>query len=98
VRASRDNMTRFSLRRFSVALRRLSPTDRIALGVAILYVILKVIGAFGHPVPLTSFAGFLTFLAVIYFFIRLLPWIRTSLLCVCATAWSWPIYSSPSFL
>ena len=73
-------MNRISFRRFGVILRRLSPLDRIVLAIVVLYAAFRVIGAFGRAVPFTSFFGFLTFLAALYFAVRLLPWIRTKLL------------------
>jgi len=73
-------MKQISLRRFGVFLRRLSPVDSVAFAIVILYVTLKLVGAFRGPLPFTSFLGFFTFLAAVYFAIRLLPWVRTSLL------------------
>ena len=62
-------------------MRRLSPTDAIALAIVVLYIVLKTVAAFGRQLPLTSFVGFLAFLAAaIYFVFRILPWIRTGLL------------------
>jgi len=61
-------------------LRRLSPLDWISLAVLLLYILLRVLAALGRPIPFTSFVGFLVFLAVLYFAIRILPWVRTQLL------------------
>ncbi len=73
-------MNRISSRRFGVVLRRLSPLDFVALAIVVLYVVLRVARAFGRAIPFTSFLGFLTFVALLYFAVRLLPWIRTKLL------------------
>jgi sigma-B regulation protein RsbU (phosphoserine phosphatase) len=73
-------MNRISSRRFGVVLRRLSPLDRIALAIVILYVVFRVARAFGRAIPFTSFLGFLAFVAVLYFVVRLMPWVRTKLL------------------
>ena len=61
-------------------MRRLSPLDRIALAIVILYVVFRVARAFGRTIPFTPFLGFLAFVAVLYFAVRLLPWVRTKLL------------------
>ncbi len=73
-------MSRFSSRRLEVYLRRLSPLDYIALALVVLYVILRSLAAIGYRLPLTGLFGFLAFLAVVYFVIRLLPWVRSQLL------------------
>ncbi len=73
-------MNRVTSRRFGVALRRLSPLDFVALAIVVLYVVLRVVRAFGRALPFTSFLGFLAFVAVLYFAVRMLPWIRTKLL------------------
>jgi sigma-B regulation protein RsbU (phosphoserine phosphatase) len=73
-------MNRISFRRWGVVLRRLSPLDRIALAIVILYVVFRVSRAFGRAIPFTSLLGFLSFLAALYFAVRLLPWVRTKLL------------------
>jgi phosphoserine phosphatase RsbU/P len=63
-----------------VFLRRLSPLDRIALGILIAYTALRVAGSFGFELGFTAFLGFVAFLAAIYFVIRLWPWVRSRLL------------------
>jgi len=73
-------VNRFSSRRFGLLLRRLSPLDRIAIAVVALYVLLRVAGIIGFPLPFAALAAFLAFLAVFYLAIRLLPWIRSRLL------------------
>jgi sigma-B regulation protein RsbU (phosphoserine phosphatase) len=73
-------MNRISSRRFGVVLRRLSPLDFVALAIVVLYVVLRAARAFGRTIPFTSFLGFLAFVAVLYFAVRLLPWVRTKLL------------------
>jgi len=54
--------------------------DRIALAIVLLYAIFKIVEAFGRALPLTSLLGFLSFLCIFYFFVRMLPWVRTKLL------------------
>jgi phosphoserine phosphatase RsbU/P len=73
-------MNRISPRRLLLWLRRTTPLDRIAMGVLALYVVERVLLRLGVPVPLQSFVGFLTFAAVAYFVVRLIPWIRKRLL------------------
>jgi phosphoserine phosphatase RsbU/P len=73
-------MNRISTRRFGVILRRLSPLDFVALAIVVLYVVCRVARAFGRAIPFTPFLGFLSFVAVLYFAVRLLPWVRTKLL------------------
>ncbi len=63
-----------------MVLRRLSPLDFVALAIVVLYVVLRVARAFGRVLPFTSFLGFLAFVAVLYFAVRLMPWVRTKLL------------------
>ncbi|MGA7028421.1 MAG: hypothetical protein WBY24_07210, partial [Candidatus Acidiferrales bacterium] len=70
-------MNRLSPRRLFVFLRHITPLDRVALVVIALYVAVRVIAAFGEPVPLSGFIGFLGFLAAIYILVRLVPWFRT---------------------
>jgi len=46
----------------------------------VLYIALRILAALDRPVPFSSFVAFLAFLAVLYFVVRTLPWIRTRLL------------------
>ena len=54
--------------------------DRISVGVLILYALMRVPLHFGLRVPLESFATFLSFVAVVYLIVRLIPWVRRQLL------------------
>jgi phosphoserine phosphatase RsbU/P len=70
-----------SFRRLNLfLLRRLSPLDRIALGIVAIYLLLRAAEAAAVRVPFSSFAGFLAFLAVVYLAFRSLPWVRSRLL------------------
>jgi len=60
--------------------RRLSLLDYIALAIVILYLVFRIAGEFGRRLPFTSLLGFFTFVAALYFVIRLTPWIRSQLL------------------
>jgi sigma-B regulation protein RsbU (phosphoserine phosphatase) len=73
-------MHEFSLRRVLVFLRWTSPVDRIALAILVLYSAFEASALFGRRLPFSSLLGFLSFLALFYFLIRLLPWVRTRLL------------------
>jgi sigma-B regulation protein RsbU (phosphoserine phosphatase) len=73
-------MQRFSPRRITVFLRRTTTVDRIALGIIALYAIFKIIELFGPVPPFTAFLGFFSFVCLFYFFVRVLPWVRTKLL------------------
>ncbi len=73
-------MNRFSPRRILILFRRTSPADRVVLAILVLYGIFEIVALFGRSLPYSTFLGFLSFLAVIYFLFRLLPWIRTQLL------------------
>lgn len=70
----------FSPRRLGVFLRRLSPLDRIALAMVALYVLFPAARVLGIELPFARFLGFLVFLALIYFAVRVLPWVRSQLL------------------
>jgi sigma-B regulation protein RsbU (phosphoserine phosphatase) len=70
----------FSPRRLLVLLRRSSPLDLVALAILLLGLIARVIAALGRNLPYSSFVGFLSFLAIIYFVIRLIPWFRTQVM------------------
>jgi sigma-B regulation protein RsbU (phosphoserine phosphatase) len=69
-----------SPRRLLVFLRRLSALDRIAFSILILYVVFRLFALAGMHVPFTGLLFFLSFISVIYFFIRLMPWVRNHLL------------------
>jgi phosphoserine phosphatase RsbU/P len=73
-------MNRLSPRRLSVWLRRTSALDRIALGMLALFLVQRIVLALGISTPLRSFIGFLGFLAIAYFVVRLIPWARKKLL------------------
>jgi phosphoserine phosphatase RsbU/P len=73
-------VNRFSLRRFGLFFRRLSPLDRIALALIALYIVIRIAETAGAAIPFSTFAGFLAFVAVFYLAFRSLPWIRTRLL------------------
>lgn len=69
-------MNRPSPRRFFVLLRRTSPLDRVAIGILLLYVIFRIAEFYGHVLPLSFVIGFLSFLSIVYFLIRVVPWFR----------------------
>jgi len=63
-----------------VLLRRTSPLDRVALAILLLSLIAR-LGAFlGVHMPYSTFIGFLSFLAIIYFVVRLIPWFRSQVM------------------
>ncbi len=57
-------------------LRRTSPLDRVASGILLLTLIARLGAWAGMQVPYSTFLGFLSFLAIIYFVVRLIPWFR----------------------
>jgi len=69
-----------SSRRLLIFLWRTSPLDRIALGILILGVIFRLFAFAGIRLPFTGLLLFLSFISVIYFAIRLMPWTRNHLL------------------
>jgi len=73
-------MNRLSPRRLALFLRRTSPIDRAALGIAAIYVIFRLVKAAGYALPLSGLVGFLFFAAIIYFIVRLVPWVRNRVL------------------
>jgi len=73
-------MNRLSPRRFFAFLRRTSLLDRVALVVLVLYVVARVAGSLRFPIPFTAVLGFLSFVAMAYFVVRLLPWFRNQML------------------
>jgi phosphoserine phosphatase RsbU/P len=74
-------MIRFSPRRLVAVLRRLSRLDRIGIGVIALYALVRIVGRLiAGVLPLTSFLGFLSVVAAIYLFVRLIIFVRTKAL------------------
>jgi phosphoserine phosphatase RsbU/P len=73
-------MNRLFPRRFLLFLRRTSPLDRIAFALLFLYIVVKIAQFLGARFPRSSFFGFLGFAALIYFIVRLVPWVRTRVL------------------
>lgn len=73
-------MSRISPSRLLVFLRRTSLLDRLALAVLLLYGLARLAGAFGFPLPIADLFGLLAFIAIFYFFFRLMPWVRNQLL------------------
>jgi len=69
-----------SPRRLTVFLRRTTIVDRIALAFLVLYAIFRLAGLLGAHLPFTGLLFFLSFISVIYFFFRLMPWFRNQLL------------------
>jgi len=58
----------------------MSPLDRIGLGVLVVFCVQRIALRLGIRTPLASFVGLLGFVAIGYFVIRLVPWIRRQLL------------------
>lgn len=73
-------MGRISPRRFWLFLRRTTPLDRIAFAVFIFFIAGRIARAFGAPPRFLTLVGFLAFAALVYFVVRLVPWVRTRLL------------------
>jgi sigma-B regulation protein RsbU (phosphoserine phosphatase) len=73
-------VSRISPSRVLVFLRRTKLRDRIALAVILLYALARLAGALGISIPFSDLLGLLAFIAVFYFFFRLLPWVRNQLL------------------
>jgi len=73
-------LTSFSLRRSWVFLRRVTLADRLAFLVILLEFIHEILQAMGILVPFGGFLSFLTFIALVYFAIRVIPWIRHHLM------------------
>ncbi|HTP44392.1 MAG TPA: SpoIIE family protein phosphatase [Candidatus Acidoferrum sp.] len=73
-------MPQLSPRRLTVFLRRTTIVDRIALAFLVLYAIFRLAGLLGAHLPFTGLLFFLSFISVIYFFFRLMPWFRNQLL------------------
>jgi len=73
-------MNRLSPRRLSLWWRRTSALDRAGFGVLALHLVERIARILGRHLPLASFVSFLTFVAVVYFFVRLSPWVHRRLL------------------
>ena len=73
-------MPQLSLRRLLVFLRRTTVLDRIALAVIVIYVIFRILAVAGMRLPFGGLIFLLSFVAVVYFVIRLMPWVRNHLL------------------
>jgi sigma-B regulation protein RsbU (phosphoserine phosphatase) len=73
-------MNRLLPRRFVLFLRRTSPLDRIAFALLFLYLAAKIAQFLGAPLPHSTFFGFMALAAVVYFVVRLIPWIRARVL------------------
>jgi phosphoserine phosphatase RsbU/P len=73
-------MSRFSLLRLLSRLRWISPLDRVAIAVIVICLLERIPIHFGIRVPLSSLFVFLSFAAVAYLLIRLVPWARKQLL------------------
>jgi phosphoserine phosphatase RsbU/P len=67
-------------RRLRVFLRRISPVDRLAAAVLLLEVVYQLAALARRTLPYSSFLLFLTFISVFYLLIRVLPWVRSTLL------------------
>ncbi len=65
---------------FRGSLRRLTPVDRIALGIALLYAAVWAARIVGREPPLARFVAFLFFLSLGYLIFRIGGWTRTRLL------------------
>lgn len=70
----------FSLRRWWVFLRRTALADRAAFLVLVLELAHRILQVLGVSFPLGSRLSFLAFVALIYFAIRLIPWVRRHLM------------------
>ena len=73
-------MIHLSPKRAMLWLRRTSPLDRIAFVLIALYLVERFASRLGFRLPLASFIAFLSFAAIFYLLIRLVPWIRRQLL------------------
>jgi phosphoserine phosphatase RsbU/P len=61
-------------------LRRIKPLDRLALGIAALFIVVWILRILGYSLPLSGFIEFCFFLSLGYFAYRSLSWARTRLL------------------
>ena len=73
-------MNAHSLRRVWVFLRRRSLADRLALAVIAAGLVRQMARTFGVSLPFGGLIDFLTFIAIVYFAVRLIPWARHHLM------------------
>ena len=73
-------MNRISPTRLWVFLRRTKPRERIAFFTLVYYGLARLADSRGISLPLSSVIGYLAFAAAVYFFFRLMPWVRSQLL------------------
>jgi sigma-B regulation protein RsbU (phosphoserine phosphatase) len=73
-------VNQLSSRRLWIFLRQTKPFDRICLAILILYAICRIFALAGMRLPFTGVLFLLTFISVIYFVVRLMPWFRNQLL------------------
>ncbi len=71
---------RVSTRRLVFFLRKTTIVDRAAVAVILIYLGIVIARHLGAPLPSLSLLGLFAFLALVYLFIRLIPWIRNRLL------------------
>jgi sigma-B regulation protein RsbU (phosphoserine phosphatase) len=74
------SMNPFSPRLFWLYLRRTTPLDRVAFALLFLYLLDRLALALGAVLPFATFVGSLGFVAILYFVIRLIPWVRKRVL------------------
>ncbi len=70
-------MNQFSPRRSFASLRHITPLDGIALAILVFAAIVRTIAASGVQIKFWGFTNFVGFLALVYLFVRLVPWFRT---------------------
>lgn len=75
-----SSLRHLSIQRFLVFLRRTSLADRAALTVICLEFIWQISGVLRIALPLKGLLSFLTFIALVYFAIRLIPYARHHLM------------------
>src|ERR1700677_776690 len=73
-------MARFAPSRLWLFLRRSSPLDRVAIGIVIGYVLLRLAGFNSRLPAFASFLGFLALIALVYLLVRLLQLLRRRML------------------
>ncbi len=73
-------MSAFSFHRVRALWRSSTPLDRTALGIILVYALMRLAGLAGWRPPLQGFAGFLSIIAVGYLLIRQIAWLRAKLL------------------
>ena len=73
-------MPQLSPLRLLVFLRRTTLLDRVALAILLLFTISRLFALANMRLPFTGLLFFLSFLAAIYFLVRLMPWFRNQLL------------------